>query len=92
MKSIPKVKKDIFFQRLYIAKLNKSPSFKMCKLEKVEKSRDPCNNICDIFKEGVIRNDLKLLLLLMFNKIMDKVEIPEVLRTANITSLHKKNN
>ena len=70
----------------------------MCELEKVlkelkvGKSRDPGNNICDIFKEGVIGNDLKLSLLLMFNKMKDKVEIPEVLRTANITSLNKKNN
>ena len=28
----------------------------------------------------------------MLNNMKDKGEIPEVLRTANITSLHKKNN
>ena len=29
---------------------------------------------------------------MMFNKMKDKGQIPEALRTANITSLHKKNN
>ena len=81
-----------------MSKANKSPPIDMVEVNKVlkslkvGKSRDPENYICDIFKEGVIGTDLKLSLLMMFNKMKDEGQIPEALRTANITSLHKKNN
>ena len=54
---------------------NKSPVFEMKELEKVlkslkpEKSKDPDNYICELFKEGVIGEDLKMSILLMMNKI-----------------------
>ena len=37
VKSILKLKEDIFFQRLDMAKLNRSPPFEMCELEEVLK-------------------------------------------------------
>ena len=43
-----------------------------------------------MFKEGVIGTDLKLSLLMMMNKMKDEVTVPECLRRANITILHKK--
>ena len=58
---------------------------------KTGKSRDPEGMICDIFREGVIGSDLKLSLLMMFNQMKDQVTIPEMLRTATITMLYKKN-
>ena len=57
---------------------------------KTVKSRDPEGMICDIFREGVIRSDLKLSLLMMFNRMKDEVTIPEMLRTATITMLYKR--
>ena len=57
---------------------------------KIEKSRDPAGLISDIFREGVIGSDLKLSLLMMFNRMKDDITIPECLRTANVTMLYKK--
>ena len=60
-----KTNKDVFYLRLKLSKLNKSPSFTTKELEKVlqslktGKSRDPENWICEVFKEGVIGEDLK---------------------------------
>ena len=94
---ILKLEEEIFEQRLKLARTEKSPPISIDELEKVlsklktVKSRDPKSWICDIFKEGVIGTDLKLSLLMMFNKMKDEVVVPELLRTANITSLHKKN-
>ena len=48
--------------------------------------------ICDIFREGVIGTDLRHSLLLMFNRMKDEMHIPDCLKTANITMIHKKNN
>ena len=41
-------------------------------------------------KEGVIGDDLKLSLLMMFNQMKKELEIPECLRTVNVTILRKK--
>ena len=35
----------------------------------IGKSRDPDNIVCEIFKEGVIGDDLKISVLLMMNKL-----------------------
>ena len=70
-----------------IAKKSKSPSTKM---EELGKSRDPEGMICDNFREGFIGDDLKLSLLMMFNRIKDEVSIPELLGTGNITMHYAK--
>ena len=54
------------------------------------KSRDPDMLVCDIFKEDVLGEDLKMSLLVMFNKMKQETKIPECIRTANITMIHKK--
>ena len=65
VKKVIKTNKDVFYLRLQLSKLNKSPSFTTKELEKVlqslktGKSRDPENWICEVFKEGVIGEDLK---------------------------------
>ena len=43
-----------------------------------------------MFKEEVIGEDLKKLLLMMFNHMKNQVSIPESLRIANINSMHNK--
>ena len=54
------------------------------------KSRDPDPIVCDIFKEEVIGENLKESLLIIMNKMKDETIVPECIRTANITMLHKK--
>ena len=89
---------DLFEKRLIESKNNKSPPFEIEELEKVlkslksGKSKDPDDLVCELFKEGTLGNDLKLSLLLLMNKIKSEQVIPECLRKANITILHKKSN
>ena len=79
------------------SKRNKSLPFSMIELEKVlkklksGKSKDFKGNISELFKEGVIGNNLKESLLMMFNQMKYEMAIPECLRTAHVTILHKKN-
>ena len=69
----------------------------MFELEKVlknlkrGKSKDFNGLICELFQEGVIGTNLKESLLMMFNEMKDDMSIPECLRTAHVTILHKKN-
>ena len=65
----------MFEERLDKAKYIKSDPFDMEELNKVfkclktGKSRDPDNLICELFKIGVIGDDLKMSILIMMNKI-----------------------
>ena len=54
------------------------------------KSKDPDSYTCELFKEGVIGKDLKESILIMMNKIKKTLQIPDCLKVANITILHKK--
>ena len=63
---------------------------KVLKSLKKGKGKDPNNYVCELFKEGVVGSDLKVSLLLMMNKIKEDITVPECLRKANITILHKK--
>ena len=56
---------------------------------KNEKSRDSEGLINEIFKDGVIGNDLKHSLLMMFNKMKAESIIPSFLKFANITTVPK---
>ena len=76
------------------SKRNKSLPFSMIELEKVlkhlksGKSKDFEGYIPELFKEGVIGNNLKESLLMMFNQMKYEMVIPECLRTAHVTILH----
>ena len=63
---------------------------KVLKNLKNDKSKDFNGYINELFKEGVVGSDLRLSLLMMFNIMKDNISIPECLRTANITMIHKK--
>ena len=97
MKEIMQINDELFQERLKEATSTKSKPFYMVELEKVlkslknGKSKDPNNYICELFKEGAIGKDLKLSILMMMNKMKTEVTVPECLRKANITILHKKN-
>ena len=55
------------------------------------KSKDLNVYISELFKDGVIATNLKDSLLLMFNNMKDEMFIPDCLKTAHVTILHKKN-
>ena len=82
--------------RIEHARKHKSEEFTMAELEKVlknlknDKSKDFNGYINELFKEGVAGKDLKQSLLMMFNQMKNELVIPECLRTAHVTILHKK--
>ena len=96
-KEVDDLNTKLFNKQLYLAKLNKRPPFEIKELEKVlkslkpGKSKDPDDYICELFKDGVIGIDLKIFILMMMNKIKEDIKVPECLKKANITILHKKN-
>ena len=90
------INKKLFQERLKNARNVKSMPFTLEELGitlknlKVGKSRDPENLVTEIFKEDAIGDDLKQSLVDMMNKMKEQLVIPECMRTANITMLHKK--
>ena len=93
---IIKLKDELFKLKIKAAKQNKTDPWKLEELESVlkklknDKSRDPNGLINELFKPGVIGDDLKLSLLLMFNKIKDQGKVPSLLKRANISAIPKK--
>ena len=89
-------KEELSALRLNIAPNNKSPPWDMEDLETVRKNlknnkvRDPLGNAIELFKPTVAGSDLKLAILRLVNMIKDKLELPEIFRMCNITSIFKK--
>ena len=54
------------------------------------KSKDSDGYISELFKDGIIGSNLKESLLMMFNSMKDAMFIPDCLKTAQVTILHKK--
>ena len=96
LKQLQSDKEELFAHRLDIATDNKSPEWTPEDLEQVlknlkkNKSRAPLGNANELFKPAVAGEDLKLAILLLVNKIKDKLELPEVLKMCNVTSIYKK--
>ena len=94
-KPLKLMKEILFSKRLELVKMNKSQPWEMIELEKVlsklknDKARDPHGWINEIFKLGVIGTDLKLSLLLMFNRIKIDMNFPDLMKYANISSIYK---
>ena len=88
----------MFNKQIIKAQNNPSPPFTMTELNKVlkrlknQKCKDPDNFVYDLFKDGVAGSDLRETVLMLFNKMKVQMTIPENLRTANITIIHKKGN
>ena len=57
---------------------------------KTGKSKDPNGYISELFKHRVIGTDLKKSILMMMNKVKSDLKVPQCLRIAHITILHKK--
>ena len=96
VKDIIHVKKELFEKRLKLDKGVRSPVYTLNELEntlnnlKSGKSRHPEHLITDVFKEDAMGDNLKLSLLIIMNKMKEEIIIPDCVRTANITMLHKK--
>ena len=95
VEEVSNLNEDLFKERLKEAKQNVSDPFKKEELDKVIKNlkkgkcKDPDNYIYELFSDGVIGNDLRDSLLIMMNKMKGQMKIPDSLRNANITILHK---
>ena len=59
---------------------------------KNRKCKDPDNFVYDLFKDGVVGADLRESILMLVNRMKVQMKIPEDLRTANVTIIHKKGN
>ena len=86
----------LFNKRLEESKKKKSPPFDMNELQdvlnslKTGKSKDPDDYIREIFKDGVLGEDMKISILMMMNRMKEQNTMPAALKRANITILHKK--
>ena len=93
---IARVQEDTFNMRIEEVKHNKSPPLTMKELNKVlanlnsGKSKDSDGYISELFKDGIIGSNLNESLLMMFNSMKDAMFIPDCLKTAQVTILHKK--
>ena len=96
LQSIEKRKNQLFEIKLKLAEANQSKMWTLKQLEaaiddlKMNKTRDNDGLINEIFKKGVIGQDLKASLLIMFNKIKQERLIPVFMNVANITTIPKK--
>ena len=74
----------------------RTPDWNMLQLEgalkdlKNNKSRDFEGYVNEIFKADVIGHDLKMSLLVMFNKLKRKKLIAKFMNNSNISTVHKK--
>ena len=90
------IRKRIFEIKMILSKRKASKKWKMSDLElalaqlKNNKSRDNDGFINEIFKRNVIGDNLKISLLLMFNKLKKKKLIPKLMNVSNITTVPKK--
>ena len=86
---------ELFKLRLDSAKLQRTSPWKMSDLEtalkslKVGKCRDPEGILREIFKEGILGQNLKQSMLILYNKIKETGKLPELLRTTNISAIYK---
>ena len=96
MTQIMMTKKKLFNMKLKLANNNKSPEWSLRDLEKAldnlknNKSRDFEGFSNEIFKQNIIGTNLKMSLLVMFNKMKKNDLIPKFFNVANITTVPKK--
>ena len=89
------LKEELCSKRLQLVKLKPQEPWTNKELVKVlqslknNKSRDPHSLINEIFKPGVIGSDPQQSLLLMFNKIKEEFNIPDMMQMANIIFIFK---
>ena len=96
MKPIFKMKKNMFAMKMKLASQKKLPDWSIKDLDKAlvklktNKSRDFEGYSNEIFKNNIIGTNLKMSLLIMFNKLKETNQIPKIFNCANITTVPKK--
>ena len=86
---------ELFKLRLELSKENVTPEWSMSDLEealnalKAGKCRDPEGIIREVFKEESLGDDLKLSLLILFNKIKKTRIFPAFMQNINICAIYK---
>ena len=89
-------RKKIFQMKLKLSKSRPSKKWTMEHLEtalkdlKKNKSRDSEGLMNELFKDGVIGDNLKESLLVMFNRLKEEKMIPKFFNCSNITTVPKK--
>ena len=89
-------RKKIFQLKMTFSSKRRTPDWNMLQLEgalkdlKNNKSRDFEGYVNEIFKADVIGDDLKMSLLVMFNKLKRKKLIAKFMNNSNISTVHKK--
>ena len=89
------LREQLFYERLALAKSNKSPPWTMDQLDNVlkklkkGKATDPAGLVNELFAYEYIGDDLKESLLMLLNKIKDHYVEPDFMSLANITSFWK---
>ena len=92
---LQQLKERLCRKRVEFAKHVKSEPWTLFQLEKVlkllknGKSRDPHGLCNELFKPGVIGEDLKLSILDMLNKSKENIYIPEMMKTVNVAMIPK---
>ena len=95
LNDITKNKKKIFKMKMALANFRTSDPWKMEDLNKAlnnlktKKARDSEGFLNEIFKLGVIGDDLKTSLLVLFNKLKSERLIPRIFNVTNITTIPK---
>ena len=89
------IQEELFKMRLELAKTKKTQPWTMTDLEnalkqlKTGKCRDPEGLIREIFMEGVIGDDLKKSMLVLFNKVKALGKLPAFMQKFNICAIYK---
>ena len=89
------MKEELCEERLKLAKITKSTPWNSSDLKKVLKSlkKNKCKNphgiINEIFRPGVIGQNLESSILTLVNKIKQEISIPEFMEVVNIVSIYK---
>ena len=95
LEELKSLKESLFQMRLMLTRKTKSESWNINQLEKVlsslkgNKARDPHGMINELFKPGVIGQDLKQSLLQLLNGIRYNCFIPDFVEWANIAAVYK---
>ena len=95
LEAIKKLKEELFNLRFDLAKLNKSALWTMEDLEEVlsklkeGKARDPNGWTNELFRNEIAGKYLKISMLMLFNRIKMNNQIPEFIKSADVTTIYK---
>ena len=87
--SFENLKKSCFVRKELILQSRQCNNRKDCKGLKKNKARGPLGLDNELFKEGVIGDDLKESLVILINNIKEKCTLPQLTYLANITTIWK---